>query len=53
MAETIPTQVRLSKERIKALHSTAEFVGLTVPETHRKALDYGLPVVKAKLGKKK
>jgi hypothetical protein len=52
MAETTPTQVRLDPKRVRALQKTAKLVGLTVPNTHRLALDYGLPVLVDKLAKK-
>ncbi len=53
MAETIPTQIRLDPKRLAALKATAAYVGLITTETHRLALDYGLPVVRKRLGKKK
>jgi hypothetical protein len=52
MAETIPTQVRLDKARVRALKTAAKLVGLSVPDAHRLALDYGLPVLVEKLTKK-
>ncbi len=52
VAETIPTQVRLDAKRVKALQRTAKLVGMSVPNTHRLALDYGLPVLVEKLKKK-
>ncbi len=53
MAEMKPTQIRIDDDRIAAIAYTAKYVGLKGPDTHRKALDLGLPALRKLMGRKK
>ncbi len=47
-----PTPFRQSPEQRKAVKEAARIVGLSCAETMRKAIDFGLPVLVKRLGKK-
>lgn len=46
---TEPFAVRLTKIQKKNIMETSREVGLSFPDTLRKAIDFGLPVLKMKL----
>jgi hypothetical protein len=53
MAKLHPRQIRLTNKKYAELKRVADAVGLVASAAHRLALDYGLPIVERKLGKKK
>lgn len=48
-----PYPCRLGNKRLAEISESAKGTGLTVPETLRQAVDYGLPIVRKKFAKKK